>query len=362
MPFLMKTVSAQRLFEGVNELHTGNSELPDTKDWAAVRGHLDMAIGEAWIYESWLETWWPFLMRSERRYFRSNWLAGSTYNKTDEVFDAATQQYFQCLRDSVTGAGNSPTDSAGAERSAYWAECLTTYAGDDWLTATAYDVGDIVYYTVDNNYYQCHTAHTSSGTLIPTATAGNERWGVLTPFQRYVAKELTGQTEIGDTFNVTDVDPRSDARWTGLDWEEIQDRVYVRDDVAFCWITFRAARTRLTGTIFSASAAYTAGKQVYYSSTTTAGNFYTCVTTTTAGEDPDDTPAKWTVVEIPEAFEQFAIFSALASLKVADDEADARREANEQAEGYLIQQANRFFPYRGKASSVPPRVYGSSTY
>ena len=68
------------------------------------------------------------------------------------------------------------------------------------------------------------------------------------------------------------------------------------------------------------------------------------------------------MVEIPEAFEQFAIFSALASLKVADDQSEARREANEQAEGYLIQQANRYFPYRGKASSVPPRVYGSSAY
>ena len=238
----MKTVSAQRLFEGVNELLSGNSELPDTNDWAAVRGHLDMAIAEAWIYESWQETYWPFLMRSERRYFRANWLAGSTYNKTNEVFDAATQQYFQCLRDTVTGAGNSPTDSAGVERSAYWAECLTSYAGDDWLTGTAYVVGDIIYYPVDNNFYQCHTA-----------TAGNERWGVLTPFQRYVDKEATGQTEIGDTFNVTDVDPRSDARWSGLDWEEIQDRVYVRDDVAFCWITFRIARTRLSGAIFSAT-------------------------------------------------------------------------------------------------------------
>lgn len=356
----MRTVSAQRLFEGVNELLSGNSELPADADFGAVRGHLDTALGEVWIFESWDERWWPFLMRTERRYFRANWLAGSTYNKTDEVFDAATQTYFQCLRDSVTGSGNSPTDSNGDERSAYWAECRTVYSGDNWASGTAYAVGDIVYYTVDNNYYQCHTAHTSSGTLIPTATSTNERWGVLTPFERYVDKVTTGQTEIGDTYDVTNVDPRVDQRFTSLTWQELQDRVYVADDVAFCWITFRTARPRLSGAVFDETATYASGDQVYFSSTATDGNFYTATAATSAGEDPDDTPAKWTVVEIPEAFEQFLIWGALASVKEADDEKGAAQSARMHADGYLIQQANRFFPFRGVGSAVPPRVYGSS--
>jgi hypothetical protein len=356
----MKTISAQRLFEGVNELWSGNSELPSTADFPSVRGHVDMALGEAWVYESWDQKWWPFLMRTERRYFRANWLAASTYNKTNEVFDAATQQYFQCLRNSVTGSGNSPTDSAGDERSAYWAECAAVYTGANWLTGTAYVVGDIRYYPVDNNYYQCHTAHTSSGTLIPTATGGDERWGVLTPFERYVDKEATGQTAIGNTYLVTTADPRSTAGYTDLTWEELNDRVYVRDEVAFCWISFRLARPRLTGTFFSTTATYAADAQVYYTTTAGVGNFYRCVTATSAGEDPDDTAAKWAVVEIPDAFAEFLIWSALAHVKTADDEAAARNDANAMAEGYLIQQANRFFPFRGTGSSAPPRVYSSS--
>lgn len=356
----MKTVSAQRLFEGVNELLSGNSELPDTNDWAAVRGHLDSALGEIWIFESWAETWWPFLMETERRYFRANWLAATTYNKTSEVFDAATRQYFQCLRNSVVGSSYSPTDSNGAERSDYWALSKSTYSGDNWVSGTAYAVGDIVYYTVDNNYYQCHTAHTASGTLIPTATAGNERWGVLTPFLRYVDKVATGQTEIGDTFTVTDADPRANAGWKGLDWEELQDRVYVRDTVAYCWISFRKAKPTLSGAIYVSASAYAVGDQVYFAATGTSGNFYDCIATASAGDTPATDTDKWEVVEIPAAFEQFLIYSALAALKTADDEEDNRRMANEAAEGHLIQQANRFFPWRGKASSVPPRVYHSS--
>lgn len=356
----MKTVSAQRLFEGINEVFTGNSQLPDTRDWPSVRGHLDLALAEVWHYESWEQTWWPFLMTTERRYFRDNWLAGSTYDKTDEVFDAATQQYFQCLRDSVSGAGQSPTDSAGAERSDYWALSRAVYSGNNWASGTSYAVGAIVFYAVDNNYYQCHTAHTSSGTLVPDATGGNERWGVLTPFLRYVDKLATGQTEIGDTYNATDVDPRANPGWTQLDWEELADRVYVRDAVASAWLTFRKARPVLSGAIFDATDTYAAGDQVYYASATAAGNFYDCLSATSAGETPESAAAKWQVVELPAAFEGFLIWSALAGLYAADENDPARLHANASAEGHLIQQANRCFPYRGRGSRTAPRVYAAS--
>jgi hypothetical protein len=346
------TVSAQRLFEGVNELLAGKSELPTTNDWYPVRGHLDLALGEAWNSE-----WWQFLMRGEYRYFRALWLAASTYNKTDEVYDAATQTYFQCLRDSVTGAGFSPTDSNGDERSAYWAECKTTYAGANWASGTVYAVGDIIFYPVDAAFYQCHTAHTSSGTLVPDATGGNERWGVLTPFARYVDYLQTGQTRIGYVMDVKTSNPRISKQWDSLAKQTLEDRVYVLDAVKRVWLDFRLRRPRLTGDFYSSSSGYAIGAQMYFVPSGEVGNFYNCIDTAAAGESPSTDPLKWEVVEIPEGFDGFLIWSAFGKMLTAEERADERRNAFAVAEGYLALLADQIYRQAGETPNIPMRTY-----
>ena len=348
----MITVSAQRLFEGVNELLAGETELPPQADFGPVRGHLDLALGEAWQSE-----WWPFLMRGEYRYFRDLWAVGTTYNKGDEVYDAATQQYFQCLRDSVLGAGQSPTDSNGDERSDYWALCKTSYAGSNWVSGTSYAVGDIIYYPVDDTYYQCHTAHTSSGTLVPDATGANERWGALEPFQRYVDFAQTGQTVIGDVFDVKDRDPRVNHLWNSLAKETLEDRVYVQENVKRVFVQFRERRPKLTGAEYDSASAYAVGAQVYFTTAAGVGNFYTCVATASAGDTPETDPDKWEVVELPEPFEGFLIWSAYAKLLTADGEDDRRRAALAMAEGYLVLETDRKYRQAGETPAVPMRTY-----
>ncbi len=348
----MITIDAERLFTGVNELLTGESELPPLLDWYPLRGHIDLALGQAWNSE-----WWQFLMRGEYRYFRDLWLAASTYNKGDEVYDAATQQYFQCLRDTVTGAGQSPTDSNGDERSAYWALSKTTYAGSNWASGTVYAVGDIIYYPVDDLYYQCHTAHTASGTLVPDATGGNERWGYLTPFARYVDFSQTGKTRIGNVFDVKDANPRINKNWTSLDHETLEDRVYVSDNVRRCWVDFRLRRPKLTGDFHDNTAAYAVGDQVYYTPTGGVGNFYNCLATAAAGENPSTDPDKWELVEIPEAFEGAIINGAFAILMTADDQEGKQRTALAMAEGYLGLETDRKYRQSGETPGVPMRTY-----
>jgi hypothetical protein len=351
----MITVSAERIFKGVNELLAGESELPPTADWVPIRGHIDLSIGEAWNSE-----WWQFLMRGEYRYFRLLWSAASSYDKGDEVYDAATQQYFQCLRDAVTGAGQSPTDSAGDERSDYWALCKPSYAGSNWSSASvAYAVGDIIYYPVDDLYYQCHTANTSSTTLTPDAAGGDERWGALAPFVRYVEFAQAGKTLIGDVMDVKDSNPRVTRRWKSIDKETLEDRVYVLDNVKRVWLDFRLRRPQLTGNFYDETEAYAVGAQVYFTPSTAGavGNFYDCVATASAGDTPETDADKWDLVELPQAFEGFLIWSAYSKLLTSEDEPEERQRAISMAEGYLLLETDRKYRQAGETPNVPMRTY-----
>ena len=352
----MLTTSAGRICFGINELLVGKSELPTTQVFPVVRGHLDLALGEIWNME-----FWSFLFLTERRYFRQNWASGSTYNKTNEVYDAATQAYFQCLRDSVTGAGNSPTDSAGAERSAYWAACQSAYAGSDWVTATAYAVGTIIFYPVTNAYYQCHTAHTASGTLIPSATGGNERWGVLTPFQRYIDHAQSWETNaIGTVFDLKDADPRVTRRWQSIQRRTQQDRTYALDSVVSCWAEFRLRRPRLTGTFYDTLLGYAVGDQVYFTTTAGVGNFYACTVTALAGDTPATDTDKWSIVEIPLPFEGYLIQATYAKLMVAEEDGNRRSGALSAAQDYLVLLLDEQFRQQ-PAPTVSVRTYASNT-
>jgi len=351
----IRVTSAELLLKGVMNLWWNKAELPGPTEFGVIRGALDLALGEGWRQE-----WWNDLMQFEERYFRANWLAASTYNKTAEVYDAATQQYFQSLRDGVTGAGQSPTDSAGAERSAYWAQCLTSYSADTWVSGTSYAVGDWVLYAPTNRVYQCHTAHVASGTLTPDATGGNERWGVLTPFQRYVDQDASGQTAIGDPQDVTDSDPRTTAQWRGLVWTTAQNRVYVLEECVRCWVIFRSRRPRLLPTLdtFDAAAGYASGEQIYWDNGgTITGNFYQANASAAAGEDPSDTPGKWDVIEIPEFLEGYLIYTAYAKCLTGDDREDKMAGALAMASGYLDLEADNIYRQQGQTPTVRMRTY-----
>jgi hypothetical protein len=316
----MTTVDAEDILRAMKALLDGENALPTADQFPKFRIGLDLALGHCWRSE-----WWPDLMPPvEERYFRANWLAATTYNKTTEVYDSATQAYYQCLRNSVTGAGQSPTDSAGVERSAYWARCKATYAGTHWVTAIAYAVGDIKFYPPTNRYYQCHTAHTSSATLVPDATGASERWGVLTSFKRTISKTQTGLTEIGDVFQVLDADPETNRnKAKEVAWDNHVDGIIVFPEVTRVWIQFRKPRPRLKGNYFSATLTYAAGQQVYFDNAgTQVGNFYDCVTTTTVGESPSSTAAKWSVVQIPDFFYGALVHRGVSKMLVADGQDD----------------------------------------
>lgn len=354
----MRTVDFETLLKGVMSLLTGKSELPGAEEYPAVRAHLDMSLMEAYKGEV-----WPKLVQCQERYFRANWSAATTYarpaslgadNAANEVFDPAVQRYFQSLRN--PNLNNAPT-IAGAENAAFWAECKASYSAETWATGQVLNVGDKRLYLPTNRVYQVHTAHTSSSVLTPDATGGNERWGILTAFERYVDFDQppgggATPTAIGKVFDVKDANPRVTARWASLDWGEFLDRVYVRSNVVRCWVEFVAQRPRLKGDNWSSASTYAVGQQVFFTPTGGLGNLYDCVTATSAGESPSSAPAKWSVVGIPAVFEAFLIWSAYGKALTGEGQADKRRDALAIAEGYLGLEADEAFRQQGGAPQL----------
>src|ERR1043166_9558814 len=108
-----------------------------TDDADRLRDFISLSLPIAWEVEN-----WPELMRMEQRWFRDFYAAGTTYagptaTAAVEVFYPPAGKYFQSLHSGNTG-------NAPVENSAHWAECQPEYSADDWVTTTAYVVGNQV--------------------------------------------------------------------------------------------------------------------------------------------------------------------------------------------------------------------------
>jgi hypothetical protein len=282
-----------------------------------------------WEYRPWHD-----LTRTEKRYFRALWVA-QAYSAGAEVFYPGPQQYYQALR--TTTSGQAPATWSGTSwvvNAAYWAVSATSYGADEYSATKAYVQGGQVYYSVTDRYYQLY-ASTSTGNL-PTDTT---KWGVLTEFNRYVAFAQTGYTAYDHSFAAWDRNPITDGRAIRLTTFHSNLGLQLLEDYSYVWLEYRIRRPLLKGDVFSATATYAVGDQVYFSSAAIRGNFYDCVTATAAAESPATAAAKWALVEIPAQFETFLIHGAAADYLTADEEADRRDREELIAQADLQNQA-----------------------
>lgn len=352
----MKTVDALNLFITINSLFSGAAEAPSAELFPQFRNYLDMSLAEAWNTE-----WWPELSQTEERYFRGLYSSLATYGgptltSSVEVYDPLTQKYFQSLR--AANTANAPT-TAGVENSAWWAFCSNTYSGDTWDAGMGVvAVGKKVFYPPTNRYYQAHTAHTASGTFTPDASGSNARWGLLTPFIRYVALDQASQTEIGFVKRVTDKNPLNDDSACDLDWENTSLGITVRNAVPRAFITFRGAAPELTGGVYSSALAYAQGAQVYWDDPATGkGNFYDVLTVTTPGDNPTTAASKFQLAQIPARFKRFLIYSSAAKLLDSDEQEEAATSNRAIAEGYMTIETDAIFRQEGQTPNLNPRTY-----
>lgn len=306
----MLTVDAQVIIENAAGFCGLDRDNLDAGEFADFRAYLNNRLRQGWRWRAWSD-----LELTEERWFRAFYASGTAYaapttTTAVEVFDPATQLYYQTLRSTT---GNAPS-VAGVENSAYWAECADEYSADDWATAIDYEAGDQVFDSTTNRYYQCHTAHTSSGSLDGT------KFGILTPFDRYVAFEQSGQTAIGDVLAVQATNWKVDISARNVDHKLSENGIQIAEDLASVWIHFRQRPPYIRGIAYDATKVYTANvSQIYYQTASTVGNFYNCLTTTTAGDTPVSAAAKWDLVEIPR-FLQTWLEEGIAADWLADDD------------------------------------------
>lgn len=303
-------VSFQSVIESVAVLAGEDPTALNSVDLALIRRSIADRL-EKWAWPAWP---WPKITHCEKRRFRATYAAGTTYaaptaTSASEVWFPATRQYYQALRATT---GNAPATVSGTTwttNAAYWAVCGGPYNGSDWADATAYAVGATVRNTDDNRFYQCHTAHTSSGSFDAT------KFGILTDFDPYVAKVQSWETnEMGDVLG-TYLDNPNAVQKPRIILNRIDTLgVHLLPTPTLCWgdhgellvpgevwVKFRQPPPCLRGADYSASATYTAGAVRWYASSTQdyEGDFWEVQSATSAGQNPETHPAKWTRQAFP---------------------------------------------------------------
>lgn len=325
----MRTVDYSEILHGSAALAGMRPDDLGPTEFALYRTFHDRRLQSAWEIHRWSD-----LCPTEKRYYRQLWAIATTYAATDERFDVPSGKYFQALRAST---GEAPM-TAGVENSAYWAECKNGYSASDWADATAYAVGDQVRDAVGTlEFYQCHTAHTSSGTLDLT------KFGLLTPFNKFIAYEQTDETAIGEYFTASNKDPRiTTQRSEYRFWLSPDGAQFGPDAPNILWLTYRTRRPVLLGDAWDSTGVYSAGQQVYFAATTGgAGNFYTANDTTAAGESPATNPELWDVIELPYFLRGYLLEAGHADWLTSDGQEDKALVHEQLALQYIELEADK---------------------
>jgi hypothetical protein len=325
----MRTVNYSEVLQLVSELAGMTySELPSELA-LRLRGHISRRFRSAWECD-----YWPELTRTQERHYRGDYASGTTYSApttttSTEVFYPPTKGYYQVLRASTGNAPATLSSGAYSTNTAYWYAAQSSYSGNDWAASTAYTVGTVVRYPDNNRYYSCHTAHTSSSTFDTT------KFGILTPFDKYIAHEQSGQTALGEVRDVYSTQPTVNRNFSVANWTLSTNGVQVPDGPAIVWLVFRTRFVPLTGSDYSASATYAVGDQILFNSSGSVKNFYTCATATSAGESPNTAAAKWTIIEIPYLFQPYLVMGAYADYLRMDGQNDKAGVQDKLADEYL---------------------------
>jgi hypothetical protein len=102
------------------------------------------------------------------------------------------------------------------------------------------------------------------------------------------------------------------------------------------YLFYRRAPLNYSGDTFSATATYVADQYIYYTRTTGAltgtSDYWKCLSTTTAGQDPEDTPSKWELQELPEALSGVLVWQTFGDWLVQDGQMDKATQAYQTAE------------------------------
>jgi hypothetical protein len=219
------------------------------------------------------------------------------------------------------------------------------------------------WFSTDNTFVPNSTNNpaptTSSTYIVPAGNPSQNlaNWGLLTVFERNIAwNQPWADQQIGEFMVAYDKDPRVTTKLVKLPFVLDQDGaqfVQLRNtfnygwnpastNFSYVWLYYRLQRPILSGDVLDLTVSYPAGAQVYYKSTVTGlGNFYTATGGYGPGYTPDNTPAAWTLVQIPYTFRQYLIEGGYADWLASDGQLDKANSREEMAMAALEMEADK---------------------
>tara|TARA_R100000700_G_C3179445_1_gene156032 strand:+ start:11185 stop:12213 length:1029 start_codon:yes stop_codon:yes gene_type:complete len=341
----VETIRYSDLLKRVVSLSQRVYEELSADDNAAIKSYLDTRLKQIWEFYP-----WPDLTRVEKRYFRLLYNASTSYAAGAEVYYPTEKKYYQAIQSTT---GNTPTTLT------HWAESKQKYNADLWVAGAAYAAGDIVEYASDGLFYACHTAHTSSGTLIPTATSGNARWGVLTELDKYVAWEQDGNNQIGDVIEVWDADPRTHTKAETENFFQSENGVQVIDGPNIVYIEYRQVVPNIFYDSWVSGTDYKKTNAVRWPTTGADFDLYEAKTVHTASSsnDPGDGTADWGIVNIPRDFRSFLAHGAAADILISDEKERLAGIQQSLADKALADLVDKFERQEGQTRQMRVKIY-----
>lgn len=226
--------------------------------------------------EYWRKWWWNQLMHAELRYYRDAYASGTAYATDAEVYYSTTGKYYAALQSTT---GNAPTN--------------TTY------------------------------------------------WEEITDLDAYILLEQTDQEAIGSVRQLSPDNPLTTRAPRVQPFRLSGDRIWVVGESvpSSVYVWFREPAPNWLGDDFSTTTAYTAGQVMYYEGAGAdyEGDFWTALSTTTAGQDPEDTPAKWERIAFPEWLREPVAQAAYADFLRQDGSPEVARLEDAEAQRLLLQ-------------------------
>jgi hypothetical protein len=296
----------------------------------------------------WEMAWWAETMRSQERFYRRTYSSTTAYTAGTEVYFPLSGAYYRAVNSTT---GNAPATGSGpyTTQVAYWWLCADPVVYVDWAASTSYSYGAVVRTAADGRFWALKTIHTSGSTFDST------NWTEVAAFDPYISLDQTDQDAIGKVRLVSEDDPLAEPSPRRTPWEYGSQGIEILGPTvpASVYVWFQLPPPALTGADFVAASTYAVGATIYYASATVGfeGDYYTCVTATTAGQDPEDTAAKWEKQEIPLVLrDAIAHYAAADYLRTGPNRADAYAE--EQAADVTLA---RTLAAAGSTSNAAPR-------
>jgi hypothetical protein len=281
----MRTVTFKSLLSGIAAKSGLDPDNLMAHERAAMAEYVNEATRWCWDYYP-----WPEAVRTEQRFFRTDWSASGSYVIGDEVFHKTGQAYYQCVAPGATATpGTNPRE---------WAELTELYPAEAWTESGLYEAGARVGYL--GSVYQCisdgalGSTYNVNFTYDSITPADTTYWTQLNPFHRYVAWQQPGQKTIGTPISVYVTSPLVDNS-EPIQFTQRREGIASKklgSSYKSIYLEFREAPPTFTGKSW-ASGSHSAGSKVYHDET---GECYEASVTTSAEPPSSD----WTKIDAPD--------------------------------------------------------------